>query len=204
MSAFTTNVAHRIFPLSVEQSHLLTAILEWDYTGRHLDAEFDAPETVDCQFCGYESIRHQFEIKNKHTAHQLWVGSKCIVRFTIGGLEGVERVVADLGKLQAEISRRKRRATWLTRRWLVSRKGNEYLKRDVGIFTVFSVRNKWNYSYKDPDDGSGFFGSADFASSDEAKLAVFDVLNTSPAVAAKIAADIENAKKGIHPDGHPF
>jgi hypothetical protein len=77
-------VVQNLLPLSEEDADVKAALAEWQYTGYTHDLE-EAYE--DCRLCGYSPIRYQFEIENHHNANTLLVGSECITRFQITGLD---------------------------------------------------------------------------------------------------------------------
>lgn len=101
---FMQRVAERILPLSVEHMDVKQAFTEWEYEGVHFDL---GEPSADCELCDHPDIRFQFEIVNKHNANKLLVGSQCIERFEIGGLEGMEKVQKDLARMY-ETARNKR------------------------------------------------------------------------------------------------
>lgn len=79
MSAWIEAVERNLIPLSKSQ-RLNEALEEWYYTGNNED--YEAPEER-CQLCEQEDLRYHFEIENHRTHGVLWVGSKCIERFSI-------------------------------------------------------------------------------------------------------------------------
>lgn len=97
MSGWAERAAAAILPLS-RASTLAAALAEWAYTGRFFDLE--ATEGT-CELCGQEDLRYHFEIENGVTAAALMVGSECIKRFDIGGIDerGHRIDAADTGKL---------------------------------------------------------------------------------------------------------
>jgi len=79
MSTYPQRVADNILPLSLA-GMLPDAFREWFFTENiedHVIAE------KDCELCDQEKLRYHFEIKNRHTNHQLWVGSNCILKFQV-------------------------------------------------------------------------------------------------------------------------
>lgn len=72
-----------LLPLS-RGSTLAAALREWSYTGRFFDLE--APKGI-CELCGKKELRYQFDIENKGSSCSLLVGSECIKRFAITGLD---------------------------------------------------------------------------------------------------------------------
>ncbi|PUA44283.1 hypothetical protein C5U62_20210 [Pseudomonas protegens] len=83
MSTYPQRVWENILPLSVGDT-LPKAFEEWSFTEAVFDNE-QATET--CQLCNQESLRYQFEIRNALTSKTLWVGSQCILRFSLSVFE---------------------------------------------------------------------------------------------------------------------
>ncbi|KAA9013894.1 hypothetical protein F4U94_15520 [Sphingobium limneticum] len=97
MSSWAERAAATLLPLS-RASSLGPALREWSYTGRFFDLE--ARDGI-CELCGQQDLRYHFEIENSGTASSLLVGSECIKRFEITGVdEQGQRLDADAtGKL---------------------------------------------------------------------------------------------------------
>lgn len=83
-SRWLKNVKENLLPLSKEKIDVKKSLQEWFYYDNFHDLE-DAIE--DCELCGYEGIRYQFEIENKETKNTLLVGSECVKRFQISGVD---------------------------------------------------------------------------------------------------------------------
>lgn len=63
---------------SQEKRSFKKAALEWNYTG----FSQDLPDCCGiCGLCGHQGLRHQFEIRNRHTRRTLLLGSECIQRW---------------------------------------------------------------------------------------------------------------------------
>lgn len=97
MSNWAERAAAALLPHSIAQT-LTAAILEWVYSGNFLDLE--ANDGV-CELCGQHDLRYHFEIENRETLGDLMVGSECIKRFDIGGIDesGNRLDAAATGKL---------------------------------------------------------------------------------------------------------
>lgn len=97
MSSWAERAAAAILPLSVADQ-LTPALREWIYTGRFFDLE--STDGV-CELCGQQDLRYHFEIDNPTTDASLLVGSECIKRFEIVGVDeqGQRIGAADTGKL---------------------------------------------------------------------------------------------------------
>lgn len=97
MSGWAERAAAAILRLSVARN-LAAALKEWSYSGRFFDLE-QADGT--CELCGQQDLRYHFEIDNRQTSASLLVGSECIKRFEIAGLDerGRRLDAAATGKL---------------------------------------------------------------------------------------------------------
>lgn len=97
MSGWADRAAAALLPLS-RTSTLGAALREWVYTGHFFDLE---ERDGTCQLCGQEDLRYHFEIRNAGTRSSLLVGSECIKRFEITGVDDQgQRLDADAtGKL---------------------------------------------------------------------------------------------------------
>ena len=97
MTSWAERASASLLPLSL--AHTLAATLkEWAYTGRFFDLE-----TTDgtCELCGQQELRYHFEIENGKTDASLLVGSECIKRFEIMGIDeqGRRLDATETGKL---------------------------------------------------------------------------------------------------------
>ncbi len=77
-NSFLRNAKLALLPRSREKKDLVVATREWYYTG-DLDEAKDCSAT--CELCRHCGLRYLFVIRNEHTGHRLYVGSKCIRRF---------------------------------------------------------------------------------------------------------------------------
>lgn len=102
-------VAENIFPLSEEQDDLCTAMKEWEYTGISIDRgeEDDGEEEVDCEMCNHHDLRYHFKIRNTITCRDLWVGSKCVLRYK-EEVRNIPQLIADKDDLEKAASKRAR------------------------------------------------------------------------------------------------
>lgn len=97
MSDWLQRAASSIIPLSQSKA-VGPAMKEWFYTGRFYDLEELAGT---CELCGQQDLRYHFEIANHFTSATLLVGSECIKRFDISGVDEHGRYLdaAKTGKL---------------------------------------------------------------------------------------------------------
>ncbi|WP_380871572.1 hypothetical protein [Sphingomonas sp. DBB INV C78] len=63
---------------------MAAALREWSYTGRFFDLE---ATDGTCELCGQQDLRYHFEIHNLLAQSSLLVGSECIKRFEIIGID---------------------------------------------------------------------------------------------------------------------
>lgn len=89
---WTDCVSKNLLPLSLS-TDLREALAEWLYTG--VAHDLDEP-CERCELCDYNPIRYQFEITNQYNDNALLVGSECVTRFGICGVD------SDGHKLDAE------------------------------------------------------------------------------------------------------
>jgi len=79
MYRYTQRVCDSILPLSIADT-LPKAFEEWRFTEEVVDHE----EPVEiCQLCGQEQLRYHFGIENEFNRNTLWVGSHCILKFSL-------------------------------------------------------------------------------------------------------------------------
>ena len=83
MSSWAERASASLLPLS-DAKTLAAALKEWMYTGRFFDLE---AADGTCELCGQQDLRYHFEIENERTAASLLVGSECIKRFEIAGID---------------------------------------------------------------------------------------------------------------------
>ena len=87
VSGWAERAAAALLPLS-NATTLAAALREWEYRGIFYDSE-DVREV--CELCGQQDLRYQFKIHNDETASTLLVGSECIKRFAIVGVDSEGR-----------------------------------------------------------------------------------------------------------------
>jgi hypothetical protein len=122
--------------------------------------------THECEMCGGERVRY-VHVMHHPEAGTCEAGCVCAGRMT-GDLEAAN------AREQSLKNKAGRRSRWLTRKWKVSGKGNEFLSLDGFNMTVFPNKwkpGKWSWSF------DGKFSKEAYASSEEAKLALFEVYN---------------------------
>lgn len=83
-SRWLKNAKENLLPLSKEKVDIRKSLQEWFYYDNFNDLEY---ASEDCELCGYEGIRYQFEIQNEETKSTLLIGSECVKRFQISGID---------------------------------------------------------------------------------------------------------------------
>lgn len=83
MDHYSQRVRECILPLSVGDA-LPQAFKEWSVTDRVVD---HGSPCETCELCAQESLRYQFEIRNRLNGRTLWVGSQCILKFGVSVYE---------------------------------------------------------------------------------------------------------------------
>lgn len=105
MDNYPQRSAENIIPLSVS-NNLSEAFKEWYFTEKVEDHEIASEE---CGLCDQERLRYKFEIKNKYTNKNLWVGSSCILKFQVQVFDNGKLLDARASKKKLdEISRKMR------------------------------------------------------------------------------------------------
>jgi hypothetical protein len=103
--SWAARAAKNLLPLSLEQNKLAQALREWRYTGNYHDLE---TPSADCELCGHQDIRYEFEIQNLHTGKSLLIGSECINRFGIAATDEEGRTL-DAAGTRKKVSRDRRK-----------------------------------------------------------------------------------------------
>jgi len=81
---YPLRVRENILPLSLAGT-LPEAFKEWYFAEKIQDHE-NCEAT--CELCDQEDLRYHFLIRNQHTKRELWVGSKCILKFGLSVYDG--------------------------------------------------------------------------------------------------------------------
>jgi hypothetical protein len=123
-----------------------------------------------CEMCESQVIRYVHLMEHTGYSGVLRVGCVCA-----GHMEG------DLGNAKVRDdfmkSRARKRSHWLSRKWKLSVKGNEYLKADGFIITVFMKVGSWSAHVKSEDGRFERFSTKRYSSQETAKLATFNFVS---------------------------
>jgi len=120
-----------------------------------------------CGMCESQEIRYVHYMQHPRLQGLIGAGCECAARMSedYEGAQNRERFAKN---------RAKRRATWLTRNWKTSAKGNAYLKADGFLIVIFEKGAQWSAVIEDKVSEKKRFSQRSFKTEDEAKLAAFD------------------------------
>jgi hypothetical protein len=120
--------------------------------------------------CESQEIRYVHFMEHPDYPDTLQVGCVCAEHMS-GDYIGPKR------REKALQSAARRRATWLTRNWRVSAKGNDWLRTDGFHITVFRKDGAWGGSIRDEKyERPVRFLRRRYPTSERAKLAAFDAM----------------------------
>ncbi len=120
-----------------------------------------------CEMCESQEIRYLHFMQHAGYSETLTVGCVCA-----GHMEG--DLAAALSRDRVMTSRSTKRKRWLTRRWRVSAKGNDWLASDGFRVTVYERGPRWGVTIAAEDESRLKHDWRTYATSDAAKLAGFD------------------------------
>jgi hypothetical protein len=133
--------------------------------------DLGSPDHV-CEMCEVSVVRYVHAMKHSDYAGPLRVGCICAGR--------VDRNIIGARKRDdAFKASRKRRVRWLSREWLTSRAGNQYLNVDGFNVVVFPVDDAWGARILDRETGRVRALKRPCVTEKDAKLAAFDALIAS-------------------------
>jgi len=162
MSTYPQRVAENILPLSIAGT-LPDAFCEWYFTDNVEDHEI---ANEDCELCDQEQLRYHFEIRNRHTAKSLWVGSSCILKFQVQVFNNGELLDAEGSKKKLNDLKNKMRLDSCINalRKLVATESNDILKHALDYYLKnkvltpkFSYVVFWRLSTHKIDHSPSFF-----------------------------------------------
>jgi hypothetical protein len=130
--------------------------------------DLGAPQST-CEMCETRGIRYVHSMHHSHYPQVLRVGCVCA-----GHMENDQHgaVLRD----QFMKSRSAKRKRWPTRRWRVSRKGNEFIVADEFRVTVYPGRFGWRVTVAASEGEFVHHSHRICLTSDDAKLAGFDLV----------------------------
>ena len=130
----------------------------------------DAEEPIQiCEMCESQAIRYIHHMQHKKYPDVLSVGSVCA-----GNME--QNLARALGREELMKSRVQKRKRWLARKWKVSKKGNDFIKTDGFVITVFKKGKLWNGHVIQEHGPYEAYSRKSFPTSDRVKLAAFDLV----------------------------
>jgi hypothetical protein len=137
----------------------------WENTGVY-DLGADR---MTCEMCEAREIRYAHHMSHPAYPNELVVGCHCAEVME-------EDYVGPKRREGALINAAKRRANWLQGNWRPSQKGNDFLRTDGFVLTVFPKGNGWSGSVIRRDPERKAFLHRVHPTEDAAKLALFDAL----------------------------
>jgi hypothetical protein len=138
----------------------------WENTGVY---DLGPDDRTVCEMCEVQEIRYAHHMHHSEYAEDLVVGCVCAEEME-GDRVGPKRRESSL------INAAKRRGRWLNRNWKISAKGNEYIRTDGFVLTVFLNGNRWSGSVIRVFPEQKFFLHRPHPTSEAAKLALFDAM----------------------------
>lgn len=135
-----------------------------------VDVEDSMDLSSTCEMCESQRIRFIHYMEHEDYPHTLAVGCICA-----GYME--EDLIAARKRDDFMKSRMAKKKRWLSRKWKISRKGNEYVKTDGYIISIFQKNNIWKACVSKQDDESFTkFSKRGFKTADKAKISSFDFI----------------------------
>lgn len=122
-----------------------------------------------CEMCEAQDIRYAHHMQHTNHLDILVVGCVCA-----GHMEEnpTAAQIRDKG-MRSRVAKRKR---WLSRRWKVSAKGNDWLEADGYRVIVYAKSAGWGATVSAVDDSYVHRSRRVFPNTDQAKLAAFDLV----------------------------
>lgn len=134
-----------------------------------VDIEDLEKPSLTCEMCESQTIRYVHYMSHPEYSEELKVGSICA-----GHMEqDLQSAKKRDDFLKSRASKRKR---WLSRNWKTSKKGNDYLKVDGYLVTVYFKNGNWVGYIKEIDGDYEITSRKKYDSSDKIKLACFDMV----------------------------
>lgn len=122
-----------------------------------------------CGMCESQPIRYVHHMAHPHYPAELAVGCVCA-----GHMENdLEQARA---RDNAMVRRAKKRTLWLDRRWKISDRGSEWIEADGYRVVVFRTLSTWAAIISEIDGGYRRESKLPYSTSDDVKLASFDVI----------------------------
>ena len=125
------------------------------------------PKYATCEMCGNERIRFVHHVRHPECPNDLSVGCMCAEKMS-------NDYVRPRAHEEALKSRAGMRSRWLQRKWRISKQGNDWLKLNGYVLTVYRKADGYRYSIVRGERKS--FARQAYPDQDAAKLALFDEL----------------------------
>lgn len=134
-----------------------------------VDIEDLGEPNLTCEMCESQRIRYVHYMEHPSYPHTLAVGCVCS-----GHME--ENLAAAKERDTQMHSRAQKRKRWLKRAWKVSAKGNDYIKSDGYVISVYPKGASWGATIVAEIGNFKKHSRLQYKTSDQAKLAAFDVI----------------------------
>lgn len=128
--------------------------------------DLEEPNMI-CEMCESQNIRYVHYMTHRNYGKELKVGCICAGHME----EDLLRAKKRDDSLKSRSSKRKR---WLNRNWNISKKGNEYLKADGYLITVFYRNGRWYGCVEELDGVFKKYSHRPYDNVNKIKLACFD------------------------------
>lgn len=134
-----------------------------------VDIEDSGTLSNTCEMCESQQIRfiHYME-------HASYLGTLAVGCFCAGHME--ENLTTAKRRDDFMKSRASKKKRWISRNWKISNKGNEYIKTDGYVVTVFKKGDLWKSRVSSFDNLHTFYSKKNYKTSDEVKIGSFDFI----------------------------
>lgn len=134
-----------------------------------VDTEDLGEDTIVCEMCEVMEIRHVHVMEHPEYGDTLRCGCVCA-----GNMEcDYARARRREAKMRNRASRRER---WLSRRWRVSARGNEYINTDGYNVVVRGGGSRWFFFVRNRETNVASYTRRALGTKNEAKLAALDAM----------------------------
>ena len=135
-----------------------------------IDIEDLGSPQVICEMCESQTLRYVHYMEHENYPDVLEVGCVCS-----GNMEG--DINAARVRESSMRSRASKRKTWLSRKWKISKNGNEYIDVDGFRTTVYIRRGKWAATIRSLEVQSVQHSRKSYETIQQAKLSAFDQIS---------------------------
>jgi hypothetical protein len=138
---------------------------DWDC----IEIEDLGEPSLICEMCETQTIRYVHHMQHLNFSKVLRVGCVCA-----GNMEGnLSEAQKRENGMKSRTGKKKR---WLSRKWKISAKGNEYLIADGYVVTIFEKAGELKASIKEKDGDQVIWSRRKYTTINEIKLSSFDYI----------------------------